>query len=157
MNAFGKRYFVVISLVLLVFTAISFEIKNLIFFPLFVFILVILFSLLSKSKNKIKNLRVVFLLLLCAAMLGIFSSRLLVIKNDRMENRYSGQHNISGYVIEVSSNQSFMSEYIVRVESVDSKKVSFDMVLVADYQCDLSRGDFFALTGNLLPLDESFC
>ena len=154
MNAFGKRYFVVISLVLLVFTAISFEIKNLIFFPLFVFILVILFSLLSKFKNKIKNLRVVFLLLLCAAMLGIFSSRLLVIKNDRMENRYSGQHNISGYVIEVSSNQSFMSEYIVRVESVDSKKVSFDMVLVADYQCDLSRGDFFALTGNLLPLDE---
>ena len=152
MNVFSKRIFVCIALVFLVFTAISFKLINLIFFPAFLFLLSICYFILSKRKTKIQNLRLITILLIGASILGITVSNALVIKNNRMIEKYSGEHEISGYVIEVSSSHSFMCEYIVHVERLDGKKVNFDMVLVSDYQCELYRGDFFSLEGQISPL-----
>lgn len=154
MNVFNKRFFACISLVFLGFTAISFKIKNLIFFPAFALILGIFFYIKSKTGKRVKNTRLICLILLGASILGILSSRILVIKNNYMLENYSGEHSISGYVIDVSNSQSFMSEYVVKIEKIDDKKVNFDVVLVSDYQSGLVRGDFFELNGNLSSLSE---
>ena len=84
--------------------------------------------------------------------MGIISSNALVIKNNGMIDKYSGEHDISGYVVDVSSSHSFMCEYVVRVEKLDGKKVNFDIVLVSDYSCELYRGDFFSLRGEISSL-----
>ena len=154
MNAFNKRFFVLIALIFLGFTAISFKKINLIFFPIFVIFIGIFYFVASKFKKQNKNLKLFCILLVCASILGILCSNLLVLKNNKVVEKYTGEHIISGYVAEVSSNQSYMSEYVVRVEAVDYQKVSIDLVLVADYQCDLSRGDFFELKGILMPLEN---
>ena len=152
MNAFSKRFFVCIALVFLIFSAISFKLINLIFFPIFILLLAIFYFALSKRKNKSKNLTLIPLLLIGASVLGIVGSNALVIKNSRMIEKYSGEHSISGYVLDVSSSHSFMSEYIVKVEKIDGKKVNFDIVLVSDYQCELYTGDFFSLNGEISSL-----
>ena len=154
MNAFSKRFFVCISLILLGFTAISFEMKNLIFFSLFCVLLVIFYLILSRCKVKFQNLRLLCLLLFLAALLGVGSTCAFRLKNDYLVEEYSGKHTISGYVQEVSTEESFMSEYIVKIENVDDKKASFDMILVSDYQSELSLGDFIELTAVLIPLKD---
>lgn len=154
MNVFNKRFFVCIALILLGFTAISFKIKNLIFFPIFVVMVGVFWLIMSKRRKKFTNLRLFCILLLCASLLGVLSSRVLVLKNKTMVERHSGEHTISGYVLEVSSSQNFASEYVARVEAIDNKKVNFDIVLVCDYKGELYRGDFFELKGNLSSLLE---
>ena len=154
MNVFNKRFYACIALIFLVFTEISFENKNLIFFPIFAIFLVVFYLIMSKRRQKSSNLKLVCLLLLCSAILGILSSRLHIFKNDLMVDKYSGEHTVSGYVVEVSSHQSFIGEYVVRVEKIDDKKVNFDMVLVSNYQSYLSRGDFFELKGDLSSLSD---
>lgn len=154
MNAFNKRFFVCIALIYLGFTAISFKIKNLIFFPIFALILGIFYIILSKRRKKSANLQLVCILLLFSAMMGIISSRILVIKNNSAIEKYTGEHTVSGYVLEVTSSQNFMCEYVVRVEALDGEKAGFNMVLVSDYQSELSRGDFFGLSGSVLSLAE---
>lgn len=152
MNAFSKRFFVCIALIFLIFSAISFKIINLIFFPIFLLLLLVFYFVLSKRKYKGKNLELFTLLLLGASILGVVGSNALVTKNNVMIDKYSGEHDISGYVAEVSSSHSFMCEYVVRVERIDGKRVNFDMVLVGDYQCELYRGDFFSLKGKISSL-----
>ena len=154
MNAFEKRFFVCIALVFLVFTAISFEKINLICFPVFLLLLAIFYFIFSKRRGKSKNLKLVTALLIAAAILGIGASNALIIKNDRMVEKYSGEHDISGYVVETSSIHSFMCEYVVHIEELDGKRVNFDMVLVSDYQCELFDGDFFRLRGRIAPIDS---
>ena len=153
MNAFSKRYFVCIALIFLIFTAISFDIKKLIFFPIFTLSVTVFYFILSKNKQKHKNLKLVTWLMLGAAILGVACSCSLQITNNKKIEKYSGEHTITGYVKEVSSSYSFMSEYVVRVERIDGKKVNFDAVLTADYQCDLYRGDFFSFNGKISPLE----
>ena len=154
MNVFNKRFYACIALIFLVFTAISFEIKNLIFFPIFAIFVGILYWILSKRRQKFTNLKLVCVLLLCASLLGVLSSRVQIIQNNSTIEKHSGEHKISGYVVEVSSNYSFASEYIVRVEEIDGKSINFDLVLVSDYQSNLSRGDFFEVKGELLALSD---
>ncbi len=154
MNVFSKRFFTCIALILLVFTAISFENKNLIFFWIFLIFLAAFYLIVSKTRRKSPNLKLVCLLIMCAAILGTSLSHLLVLKNDLMVKKYSGEHIASGYVVEVSSNQSFMSEYVVRIERIDDKKVNIDVILVSNYQSYLSRGDFFEVKGDLGAISD---
>ena len=128
MNAFNKRFYACIALIFLVFTAISFENKNLIFFPIFAIFVGVLYWILSKKRQKFTNLKLICVLLLCASLLGVLSSRVQIIQNNSTIEKHSGEHKISGYVIEVASNYSFASEYIVRVEETDGKKSKFDLV-----------------------------
>ena len=154
MNMFNKRFYTCIALIFLVFTAISFEIKNLIFFPIFAIFVGILYWILSKRRQKFTNLKLVCVLLICASLLGVLLSRVQIIQNNSVIEKHSGEHKISGYVVEVASNYSFTSEYIVRVEEIDETKTHFDLVLVSDYQSNLSRGDFFELSGTLFALTD---
>ena len=154
MNAFNKRYFVWISLILLGFSAISFEIKNLILFPVFAIFLAVLYFILSKSRRKSKNLKIICVLLLVAAALGVALPRALILKNELAVKEYSGEHEISGYVSEVSTAENFISEYILHVEGLDGDRVNFDLVLVADYKCELSRGDFIKLRGQIAAAES---
>ena len=154
MNVFNKRFYTCIALIFLVFTAISFEIKNLIFFPIFAIFVGVLYWILSKRRQKFTNLKLVCVLLICASLLGVLSSRVQIIQNNSVIEKHSGEHKISGYVVEVASNYSFTSEYIVRVEEIDETKTHFDLVLVSDYQSNLSRGDFFELSGTLFALTD---
>lgn len=154
MNAFNKRFFVPISLIFLGFSALSLKLKILFIFPIFALFLLILFLISSKINRKGKNFKIIVILVVCAAILGVFCSQMQILKNERLEDRYVGAHRITGYVKDVLTNQNFISEYVVRVESVDGKRAGFDLVLVTDYLCDLSRGDFFALDGKILPLED---
>ena len=149
MNTFNKRFFVLIALIFLGFSAITLYFKNLIFFAIFLVFLVAFFLICSKSKQKSKNFKLILYASLFAAVFGVICSSVLVIRNDIIEEKYKGEHTFSGYIAEVSSNQSFMSEYVVRVEAVDYQRANFDLILVTEYQSDLSRGDFIEIRGNL--------
>ena len=154
MGAFKKRFFVCIALIFLGFTAISFEIKNLIFFPIFAFSVVVFYVIMSKSRNQTKNLKLICCLLILAAIMGTVLPQTLIQRNENVIKRYSGEHRIEGYVKDVSYMKSFMCEYVVRVEKADGKSARFEMVLVADYACELSEGDSFALDGEITPLES---
>lgn len=154
MNVFNKRFFVFISLVFLGFTAISFEFKNLIFFPIFAISVAVFYLIISKFKKKHKNIRLVCILLLCAAALGVISSQISVATSKRLENKHCGEHTISGYIAEVTSKQNFMGEYVLRVEALDDKKVHFDLVLVTEYKSDISHGDFLKFNANIVQIES---
>lgn len=154
MNAFTKRFFVCISLIFLGFTAFSFQNNILIFFLIFLSFLTVFYFFMSKTKKKYKNLKLVCILLLCASVLGIFCSGVQTLRCNRLVEEYSGEHRVSGYVKEVSVRENFISEYVVNIEELDGKSVNFDMVLVASYKCDLTRGDFFELTGRIYSTES---
>ena len=109
---------------------------------------------LALFKKRFKNFKLMCIILMITAVFGTISSSALIMKNDYFEEKFSGEHMISGYVSQVSASQNFMSEYIIKVEAIDYQKVSFDLLLVANYQCDLIRGDFFELKGKILPLES---
>ncbi len=154
MNAFNKRFFLWIALIFLGFTAISLKIKNYLIFPSFVAFIVIFGFVLSKSRRKKNNLKLMCALLIAAALLGSLCPVLLSKENERKVEKYTGMHNISGYVLEVSTSENFASEYILRVEQLDKEKASFDLVLVADYKVSLTRGDFITFNGVISSLEE---
>ncbi len=154
MNVFNKRYFVLIALILLGFTAFSLKFNNLISIVFLLGFIAILLVALAVLNKRFKNIKLLCVILMLTAIWGIIGSRTLAMNNDYFEEKYSGEHIITGYVAEVSVAQNFMSEYIVKVEAIDYQKVSLDLVLVANYQCDLVRGDFFELKGKILPLEN---
>ena len=154
MRAFSKRYMVWISLIFLAFSGISFDNKKLIFLPLFLSIIVIIYLILRKNKEKHKNIALLSLCLVGAALLGVFGSQALLFSNRKKVEKYSGYHLIEGYVSEVSFKEAYACEYVVRVERVDESKASFDLVVQTDYESYLVRGDFFSATVNILSSEK---
>lgn len=154
MKAFSKRYFVWTSLIFLAFSGISFNSENLIFLVVFLGVFALFCVILRKKLEKRKNFKVVLLCLIAAAVLGFLNSQLLILKNDKKIENYSGEHLLRGYVSEVCSREDYSSELILKVEQVDGEKVNFDILLVADYKIELNRGDFVEFKGEIFKSDS---
>lgn len=155
MNAFSKRIFIPIALILLGFLALGLRKNSIEIFLIFVIFLALFRIIAPRVGHKSKNLNAVCILALIAAILGVFVSGALVYKNERLIDTYSGEHTIGGYVSEVSGSYAHMSECVVRVEQVDGEMASFSAVLVTDFPSDLSLGDFFECTVKITPLEEN--
>ena len=154
MNAFAKRYFVWIALILLVFSGLFLlEIKNKIFiiFPIILMILGAIFYCLRTKKQKFVS---IFALMMTALIVANVNAHFFLQSNEKEAQKYLGEHKISGYVSEVVSKQSFFGEHIIHVESVDGEQASFDIILVTDFESKFSRGDFISADAYLTRTDE---
>ena len=149
MRAFSKRYLVWISLILLGFSGFSFNNKNLIFLPLFLLIIGVIYLILRKNKEKHKNLPLVALCLALAAVVGVLGTQALKFSNAKKLEKYEGYHLIEGFVKEVSYSSNYACEYIVKVERVDGKASKFNLIVQTDYQTELNRGDFFQIDATI--------
>ena len=154
MNAFAKRYFTWIALIYLAFSLFSYlENKTKIFLFLgFALIFFAVFAYGLHSKNK--NLTIVSILLAIAALAANISSDISFLHSKSIAEKYRDVHKISGYVREVSADRDFMNELIVKVEGVDEEEASFDIILVTEFDSELSRGDFFEATVTVIPMAE---
>lgn len=154
MNLLHRRYFLLISIVLLVFFAISLKENPLIVLFVSLVILALVYLYLLKRRRGDETLRIIILALCCAAILASIRGGALIVKNDYLKDEYSGVHKITGYVVECSSSYAYSSESVVRIESVDSSSVSFDALLVTSFDPELSDGDFFECITNIIPFSE---
>ena len=155
MNAFKNRFFIPISLIFLGFLALG---LNKIAVEIFlIFVLFLLFIRLFGTRIGIKSrkMNTVLMLLLVASLLGTLISGVFVFKNEKLIEKYTGEHVISGYVAEMSSSYPHMSECVVQIESVDGEDALFRAVLVTEFPSDLSLGDFFECEVKLSPLAEN--
>ncbi|MBR2381625.1 MAG: ComEC/Rec2 family competence protein [Clostridia bacterium] len=96
-------------------------------------------------------MNVISLCLLISSVLGVLCSRSLVLVNDKRVEEFSGEHLLSGYVLDVASREEYFSEYLVRVEELDKERRSFDLLLITEYNSELERGDFIEWIGDLIP------
>ena len=154
MLLFSKRYFVWFSLIFLAFSGISFDFKNLIFLFIFLFFLALIVAILRKNGKMTQNLKVIALGLLISALLGAFSSSALMISNNQRIKDFSGEHYLEGYILEVTSCEEYASEYVLRVENIDGENQKIDLILVAEYNPELERGDFIAFEGEIIKTES---
>lgn len=154
MNAFSKRYFVWISLIFIAFSILSFFLNSFEIFVIFLAILGTIYLIFRKFGRKKRNFYLIFILAICAALAGIVNTQVLLNGNERRVEKYAGEHTVSGFVVAVSANEDYRSEMVVKIESIDGEGAAIDVVLVADYRIELSRGDFFECNATLLPLNE---
>ena len=61
---------------------------------------------------------------------------------------------MEGYILEISSSEEYASEYILRVENVDGKRQKIDLILIAEYNPELERGDFVAFEGEIIKTES---
>lgn len=154
MNAFSKRYFVWIALIFIVFSMLSFKFGAFAFLFIFCAAVTAIYLLFRKFCRKRQNLNIIFALAICAALVGVINTQVLLFKNESRVEKYSGEREVSGFVLEVASYESYCSELVVRIEEIDGERVAFDAILVADFQTDLYRGDFFKCKGTFTSLDR---
>ena len=154
MNAFAKRYFVWISLIFLAF--LSFFFLNSFLKISFIFLLILGIFVLFLLRKRIRgaNTRIVLVLVILAAVLGLVRGGILLIQNGRFVQKYEGEHTVVGYVSSVEADRSFCGELIVRIESIDGESVAADVLMVAEGDAELWRGDFFRCTVRALPLGQ---
>ena len=154
MRLLSKRFFAWFSLIFLVFSGISFDFKNLIFLCAFCILLVTSWAILRKKSKKAQNLNVIAIGLLFAALLGAFTSCGFVFVNNKKMEKLCGEHYLEGYILEVSSSEEYASEYILRVEKLNCENEKFDLILVAEYNPELERGDFVAFEGEIIKTES---
>lgn len=154
MRLFAKRFFVWFSLIFLAFSGISFDFKNLIFLFIFLFFLALIVAVLRKKGKTTQNLNVIAIGLLVSALMGTFCSRALIISNNKRIEDFSGEHYLEGYILEVSSSEEYASEYILRIENIDGEIQKTDLILVAEYNPELERGDFIAFEGEIIKTES---
>lgn len=154
MNAFAKRYFVWISLIFLGFSWISIKNNSWKIFILFGALVVAFCILFTIFKKIFKKYAVIFILILLASLLGFANGRVLLHVNEEKIERYSGEHIISGYVVDMTSKSGFVSEHVVVIESIDGDRVNLRAPLVTEFQSELYRGDFFECRAEISPLEE---
>lgn len=154
MNLLGKRYFVIISLIFLGFTGISFVFNGWIFFAIFAFILTFFFLILRNKKKTNKNFNIVLILMLLASLVGVLRTDMLIVNNNSLADKYSGTHDIYGYVSEVSLKSDYITEHIVKVESIDGEKSVLEIIFVTDFKSELSRGDFFRCSVDISTAED---
>ena len=155
MNAFAKRIFIPIALILLGFLAFGLVKNSAEIFLFFVIFLALFRIFAPRVVRKSKNLNTVCALALAAAVLGTSASGVLLYRNEQLVDTYSGEHTIGGYVSEVSGSYAHMSECVVRVEQVDGERASFSAVLVIDFPSELSLGDFFECNVTITPFAQN--
>ncbi len=154
MNAFAKRYFMWISLIFLAFSGVFLiELQNKIFISLLA-VLAISAALIYCLATKKPKFASVFALMLVALTVANVNVHFFLQGKEKEIEKYRGEHKISGYVSETVSKQSFFGEHIIHVESVDGEKASLDIILVTDFESELSRGDFISTDAYLMPADE---
>ncbi len=141
MNGFNKRYLILILLIFLAFLSISQITNVLLYLAIFVLSLIILLLIFHKLGFGKKNVRTLLILLMISSVLGSSIGGISSAISQRTVEKYSGERVIEGYVIEISSSYPYMSESVVRIESVDGEKASFDAILVTEFASDLSLGD----------------
>ena len=78
----------------------------------------------------------------------------MLFKNEKLVKKYSGTHSVYGYVVEDRQRESFYSEHIIHVESLDGERVDFDILLAANYQTEIYEGDFIKCELELLPAES---
>lgn len=154
MNGFNKRYFLLIALAFLIFLGISLACDQTIFWIIFALSLILVFVLTKLLKVKRKNLNTVLMLILIASIVGVGRAEMVCFKNNTLAERYTGNHIICGYVKEVSSSYPYMSESIIKIDSVDGKKANFDAVLFSDFALELDVGDRFECVSDISLLSE---
>ena len=154
MNLLNRRYFLLISIVILISLAISLQGNALIFLSISLVILALIYLYLIKRRRGNGTLRIIILVLACASILGSIRGGALIARNDYLENEYSGIHKITGYVVECSSSNAYSSESIIAIESLDGERVSFDAVLVTSFNAELGDGDFFECSVQIMPIAE---
>lgn len=99
------------------------------------------------SKNirrKNVNLSRLSALALAAAALGALNTEAYLAESERHAEMMLGEHEIYAYVLSVESKQNFMTEHIIRVESLDGEPVEVTAVFVTDFSSELMRGDAFS-------------
>ena len=155
MNAFKNRFFIPISLIFLGFLAFGLNKIAVEIFLIFAIFLLVFRLCASKIGFKSRKLNTVLMLFLAASLLGTLISGVFVFKNEKLVEKYTGEHVISGYVAELSASYPHMSECVVQIESVDGEDALFRAVLVTEFPSDLSLGDFFECEVKLSPLAEN--
>ena len=146
MEGFKNRYYLLISTVFLIFLVLGLN-KNITFlWVIFVFLLSLSFLILSKIGIKNKNLKTVFILMFIASLLGFSRSSVLRLKLDGIEDDYSGEHKVIGYIKEISSSYAYMSESVIHIEGIDGETVSIDAVMVTDFAIEAEIGDALECT-----------
>lgn len=154
MSLFSKRYFVLISLILLGFTYISFSVNGLASFLIFALILGLGYYIYNKKCKKTKNANLIFILLLCAALVGALNTSAIIYKNEYEEEKYSGYHVISGYISDIEKKEAYFTEHAIVIESVDGERAHLEMLFVTEYQSELLRGDFFEMPVYVMYREE---
>lgn len=150
MNAFKGRYFVPISLVFLTFSAIYAQKINFIFFPIFAISLGVIYAIFRKKRERGANFNTVILLLLIASALGTVRATSLVICEDAIAEKYSGEHTVGGYVCDIAQQEDYYSVITLRAENIDGENVNFKINAVAELDLELERGDFVELGATLI-------
>ena len=154
MNAFTKRYYIWIALILLAFSWVSFNFDAWKIFLIFAIISSVFCIFATKLRKKCKNFTLLCLLLIGAALFGTARAQLQIFTNEQKIEKYSGEHLISGYVADVSSRQGFLTEHVIVIESIDGEKVNLRSILVTEYESDFYRGDFFECRAELLAMRD---
>lgn len=154
MNVFEKRYLVWIALILLGFSYFSYKVSGLIIFCIFAIILALVYAILRHFKLMTANLRTIFVLMLCGALLGTTATGLDLYKKGYIEEKYCGVHTVRGYVSEIIAKENFYSEHAVKIEYVNGEKTALEMILVTDYKTELERGDFFECSVQIVRSED---
>ncbi len=154
MNAFKGRYLVPISLVFLAFSAIYAKKRNFIFFLIFALAIAVFCLIFGKKKTRGVNFRTVVALLIFASLLACVRGEVSFCVADALCEKYSGEHTVCGYVVEVVERTDYFSELVMRTESVDGEDVTTRISVVAEFDPVLERGDLVELDVNILPRGE---
>lgn len=143
MELLKRRYFVVLSLIFIAFTTVFLRGGANYFLYIFAFVVVAGYFACKKLFKRVKFTGIMAVLLICAAIFGFARVRVMQNHNAHLTEKYSGMHTVTGYVVESSSRYPYMSEHVVVIESVDGEKTDFSAILYAEFDTELSRGDFF--------------
>ena len=154
MNVFAKRYFVWISLIFLGFSWISIKNNSWKIFIIFAALEVAFYFLFTIFRKIFKNHAVIIILVLLASLIGFSNGRLLLHANEKKIEKYSGEHIISGYIVDMTSKSGFVSEHVAVIESIDGERVNLRAPLVTEFQSELYRGDFFECRAEISSLEE---
>ena len=154
MEIFAKRYFLWISFVFLAFSAMAFLIKIEYIAAFFIFLVISLSVAILLNKKNRKRTVFIAVLLLFAALLGVFCSFSFLEKQQDIKEEYCGDCSVSGFVRDVVRSSSFSSQYLVTIESVDGEDVSLQALLASDFDAELRSGDFFEANVSVLDVDE---
>lgn len=154
MNGFNKRYFLLILLIFIAFLSISLMFNSTIIWIIFAISLAFIFVITKIFKIKRKNLNTILILMLVASIVGVGRAELVSFERDELVEKYTGNHLVSGYVIEVSSSYAYMSESVVKIDSIDGDNTDFESVLLTDFASDFALGDRFECCADIFLLDE---
>ena len=152
MNAFSKRYFILILMIFLLFlfAVIKGALLVSVAFSFLASVICLVFR--KRIGGYSKKLKALIILAIVASLLGGARGELLILKNKGLVEKYSGERVIEGYMLDSSVRYPYMSESIIRIERIDGERVNICAVMVTDFSLELEEGDFFSANTKFIEL-----